>query len=139
MSKGLSGKAAIVVMIAVLLVMGVAGWAVLRYLLPQYWFEAYPCIPLTFMIFSVIIVLLSKRWEKGVRIGRTTQQRVAINLMGAKMGKLLLSAILIMLYVYLGGEQVKPFLLTFAIFYTAFLVMDTLLFVSFTKKYNEKG
>ena len=139
MSKGLSGKAAVALMVSVLLVMGVAGWAILRWVLPRYWFSAYPLIPVVFMVFAVIIVLLTARWEKGVASGRTTQQRIAVNFMGAKMGKLLLSLILILLYHYMWGEQAGSFMMVFAIFYMVCLVMETLVFLSFTKKYNRKG
>ena len=139
MSKGLSGKAAIMLMVSVLLFLGIAGWALLHWVLPQYWFNAYPLIPLVFVIFAVILVLLSLRWEKGVESGRTTQQRVAINLMGAKMGKLLLSLILILLYWKFWGEQTKTFFVVFAIFYAVSLFMETMVSVKFTQKYTRKG
>lgn len=137
--KGISPRAALITMIAVLSVMGIAGWAVLHWLLPQYWFRAYPAIPLVFMVFAAIITMLEVRWEKGVASGRTTQQRVSINITGAKMGKFLLSLILILLYWYHWNEQLKAFLLIFAIFYLVSLVLETVIFVSFTKKYNRKG
>ena len=138
-SKGISPRAALITMIVVLSAMGVAGWAILHWLLPQYWFRAYPAIPFVFMAFAVIITMLQVRWEKGVASGRTTQQRVAINITGAKMGKFLLSLILILLYWYHWNEQLKAFLLTFAIFYLISLLLETVIFVSFTKKYNQKG
>ena len=139
MSKGLSGKAAITLMISVLLAMSVAGWAILHWLLPQYQFSAYPLIPLVFMLFAVIIILLALWWEKGAAAGRTTQQRVSINLTGAKMGKLLLSLTLLLLYNYLWGEQNGAFVVVFAIFYLVCLIMETMIFLSFTKKYSRKG
>ena len=126
-------------MILVLSAMGVAGWAVFHWLLPQYWFRLYPAIPFVFMVFAIIIILLEDRWERGVATGRTTQQRVSINITGAKMAKLLLSLVLILLYWYHWDEQIKAFLLTFAIFYLVSLWLETLIFVSFTKKYDQKG
>lgn len=126
-------------MVLVLAAMGLAGLAIFRWWLPGYYFAAYPAIPFVFMVFAVIIILLQVRWEKGVASGRTTQQRVSVNIMGAKMGKLLLSLILVLLYWYNDGEQLRAFLLTFAVFYLVSLALETVIFVGFTKKYNQKG
>ncbi|MCL2562101.1 MAG: hypothetical protein FWE10_07295 [Rikenellaceae bacterium] len=134
----MTGKNAICLMTAVVVGMGFVGRALLRWVWPQYDFAAYPLIPLVFLLTTLIIILLEIRWERGVACGRTTQQRVVVNLMGAKMAKLLLSLILVFLYWRFWGEQVRPFIVVFSTFYLVCLVLETRVFVSLTKRYAPK-
>ena len=134
----MTGRSAVCLMTAVVVGMGLIGWVILRWVWPQYDFAAYPLIPLVFLITTLIIILLEIRWERGVERGRTTQQRVVVNLMGAKMAKLLLSLILVLLYWRFWGEQIRPFVVVFSLFYMVSLVLETRVFVSFTRRYAPK-
>lgn len=123
-------------MVSTMLIMGAAGWALLRWVFPGHYFDAYPLIPLTFIIFAVIIVLLNLRWERRMASGRTTQQRMIINLSGVKLGKLVLSATLLLLYWKLWKEHINEFFVVFLIFYVVFLVLESRVFMSYTKNMN---
>lgn len=126
----------ITIMIMILLVMWIGGWAILRWLLPQYYFEVYPMIPLTFIVITVVTALLSMKWHKDVEAGRCSQQKMTMNIMAAKMGKFLLSILIILLYWIIFGHHTREFLTVFAIYYAVYLVMETLAYTYTNKKDN---
>lgn len=99
-----------------------AGAMILNRTLPEYYFEAYPFIPVYFYILGLLSLLMFDAYK------RFPPQKVLLLYMAMKVMKMILSLILILIYCMIVHEEIKSFLLTFVSFYLVYLIVETSFF-----------
>jgi hypothetical protein len=92
--------------------------------LPQHNFAALPAIPVFFILFGAIMIKL---------VYSKPNPSVAV-LLGAKMLKIMLSLVIILAYVLLIKENNLAFLISYMIYFLAYLVYETWMLSVINKK-----
>lgn len=116
--------------------LGWAGWAILKNICPQANLTWYIYIPLAFFAMSVILIFLLLKFHK-------KDGKKLVNLyMAVKLFKLIFAMIYILVCYYLVANQdFKIFIFTFAVFYAAYVGLETFIIYHSEKeikKLNEK-
>jgi hypothetical protein len=124
----------IVPMLVTMAVAGVAGWLLLRYALPQYYFPLYPAIPAYFMVLGLVMSIIM--WYYSKQLSGRKIVNVYMMMRGVK---LLLTLGGILLYYIVIKEQMMEFGLTVAIFYLVYLFVETYLYYRFEKRSKQIG
>lgn len=119
---------------AVLLLLWLAGWLIFRYWMPQYGFSLYNYIPGLFLLFALAFVILYERWDRKSKSGKYDFQTLTNNYIIWKGAKVVVSIIVLILCKRLAGGQFDMFLITFAVFYLAFLGLETMSISSIMKR-----
>lgn len=99
-----------------------AGAMILNRILLEYYFEAYPFIPIYFYILGLLNLLMFNAYR------RFSAQKVLLLYMAMKVMKMIFSLILILIYCLVVHEEIKAFLLTFVSFYLVYLIVETSFF-----------
>ena len=112
---------------ALLLVLGVVGWIILRFLFPEIEVKGYFVIPIFFYLIGVVLFWrFRKVFIKNPF--KTTNLYMQIRVI-----KILVSIIIIVLYWLLHKPGFRPFAMVFAAFYLIYLVWETFLFLRLEK------
>ncbi len=118
-------------MLAILAAAGLAGFALLRYGLPQYYFGWYPAIPVFFAVTGLLLLV----WA--VRARRENPGRFTITYLGMRSLKLVLTIIAILLYFGFVREQMMPFAITAFVFYEISFVVEIMQLRGHSEKANK--
>ncbi|MGN0186709.1 MAG: hypothetical protein ACI392_03075 [Paludibacteraceae bacterium] len=104
---------------SVQIVCALAGYLVLHYAVPLYYFAWYPAIPLLFMALSLPAVMLPR-----LAIGKTSAQTVNL-IFGVKILKFIIGIAFFLFYIKVIGEQKTSFAVVFTLFYFITLATET--------------
>lgn len=118
----------IVTLIVILILAGIAGWLLLRFAIPQYYFRWYPAIPLYFIVLSIVMAVEMRHQSK------RRPAKILTVLMIMRVIKLLLTIGTLLLYYWLVDEQMVAVALTMLAFYFLHLFVETYLFYRFEKQ-----
>lgn len=99
-------------------------FSILKLCFPEYYFPLLVAIPLFFILFgSLVLHFVYLKPSPSIII-----------LMGAKVVKILISLVLIILYVFLIKENSVSFLISFLLYFLVYLIFETILLNKFNKK-----
>lgn len=127
----LVAKRKFIISLTILMVVLSWGGALLFHtLLPQYYFAWYPSIPIFFYLFGLFYIFMF-----GYCYRVNPQKMVAVYLV-AKVTKMLLSILILMIYAIAVAHQVIPFIATYMAFYVIFLIFETRFFFHFEIKHK---
>lgn len=132
MKKSIQKRNYLIILTLLSLVTGIGGALILHYGLPEHYFSSYPLIPIYFYVFGFIFIYLFER------VRRNIQSKTLLLYASLRMMKLMVSIIMLVLYGYLVGTQIKDFLFTFIIFYLIYLIFETLFFFNFEIKESKR-
>lgn len=118
-------------MLAILALAGIAGFALLYYALPQYYFGLYPAVP----VFFIVLGLLASVWSAYARSWRPGKLTAAY--LGMRGIKLMLTIIAVLLYFGLVREQMPAFAVTVFVFYEIAFIVDVMLLKRSAKNANK--
>lgn len=119
------------------IISAVLGAVILHYALPGHYFRSYPLIPLYLYVFGLVSIYAFDVCRQ------SAPKKMLLLYLAIKMGKMILSLVLVLIYCLAVREEVKAFLLTFISFYLVYLIFETWFFFSFEmnqkrKKKNKK-
>ena len=119
--------------ISLTILMVVLSWGgalVFHTLLPGYYFAWYPSIPIFFYLFGLFYIVMF-----GYCYRVSPQKMVAVYLV-AKVTKMLLSILIMMIYALAVKYQILSFIGTYMAFYVVFLIFETRFFFHFEIKHK---
>lgn len=116
--KSLRNKLAIIFTVSMLLSSWVIWWLQVSYF-PATLIAAYPFIPLTFFISGIVLIEILYRMDK------SNPRRLVNIYMILKFTKILIAAVLAVVYIFMLHVSIKPFIIVFAIFYMIYLFFET--------------
>lgn len=113
-------------------VVGCLGLWLFRSFYPEAYFPVYPAIPVYFFLIGMLSLLLYRPGRQG--------KSTVITYIGIRMIKLLTSVLLLLLYAFLVRAQIITVLVTFCIYYIAYMIFEaTFLFLSERKTISPKN
>ncbi|WP_296258781.1 hypothetical protein [uncultured Phocaeicola sp.] len=96
-----------------------------HFLMPEWYFAWFPLIPVFFYLFGFLyIYMIAFTYELGA-------DKIAMAYLICKVLKLILSALVLIFYGFVIGQDVVAFVATFVFFYFAFLFFETRFFLRF--------
>ncbi|MDL2213330.1 hypothetical protein LJC29_05120 [Bacteroides sp. OttesenSCG-928-N06] len=116
MERNKSVRGIVILLIAITLIAGWGGFWLLHQSGNS--FAAYPIIPFYFFVWGVGYVFVVQRALK------QPPQRTIMLFIGARMFKLLLSILLLVVYGMLANAHLKEFILTFLAFYLIYMLLE---------------
>lgn len=122
----------IVALLSILVVAGIAGFLLLKFVTPAHYFGWYPVIPAYFILFCTLLAVIMRRSHRR-NVPRKTQIIffVVHNIM------FLLAIFGLLLYHSLIGEKTMEFGITAMFFYLVYKVSEFWLYKDFEKKVRE--
>jgi len=111
----------------ILVLLGAAGWIVLKFLFPQIEVKGYLIIPLFFYVMGVALFLRFGR-IKIDKPSKTTNMYMQMRVI-----KVFISLIIIVLYWIFNKQGIRPFAIIFLVFYLIYLIWETFIFVRIEK------
>ena len=105
-------------------------WLVFTFFLPEYWDTNFFLIPIYFLAIEIVFCKLLERFY-------VAKQKLDWYVI-FKLGKLLLSIILVALYILAVQTQAIAFLLKFGVVYLVFLFVETWIFLDYQKAQKGK-
>lgn len=105
-------------------------WLVFTFFLPEYWDTNFFLIPIYFLAIEIVFCKLLERFY-------VAKQKLDWYVI-FKLGKLLLSIILVALYILATQTQAIAFLLKFGVVYLVFLFVETWIFLDYQKAQKGK-
>lgn len=93
-------------------------------IMPKYHFDLLPAIPVFFIILGIILIKLIY----------SKPNPAVYALLGAKMLKIILSLIFILAYVFIVKENNLAFLVSYLIYFMAYLIFETSMLSALNKK-----
>lgn len=105
-------------------------WLVFTFFLPEYWDTNFFLIPIYFLAIEIVFCKLLERFY-------VAKQKLDWYVI-FKLGKLLLSIILVALYILAIQTQAIAFLLKFGVVYLVFLFVETWIFLDYQKAQKGK-
>lgn len=120
----------IVSMTLLLVVLSIGGAWMFHALWPAYYFTHYPSIPVFFYLFGLFYIYMFE-W-----CFRIDPRRVIAVCLVAKVTKLVLSMLILMVYALAIKQQMLSFIGTYLVFYLVFLVFETRFFYLFEIKHK---
>ena len=105
-------------------------WLVFTFFLPEYWDAYFFLIPIYFLAIEIVFCKLLERFY-------VAKQKLDWYVI-FKLGKLLLSIILVALYILAIQTQAIAFLLKFGVVYLVFLFVETWIFLDYQKAQKGK-
>jgi hypothetical protein len=110
-----------------ILVLGVGGWVVLKFLFPEIGVKYYFVIPLFFYLMGVILFLRFRKISLS-KPSKTTNMYMLMR--GIKM---LISLAILIAYWLIDKSGFRPFAIVFLAFYLVYLIWETFLFLRMEK------
>ncbi|MDM8153422.1 hypothetical protein QUW14_03660 [Bacteroides gallinaceum] len=96
-----------------------------HFFMPEWYFAWFPLIPVFFYLFGFLyIYMIAFTYELGA-------DKIAMAYLICKVLKLILSALVLIFYGFVIGQDVVAFVATFVFFYFAFLFFETRFFLRF--------
>lgn len=105
-------------------------WLVFTFFLPEYWDTNFFLIPIYFLAIEIVFCKLLERFY-------VAKQKLDWYVI-FKLGKLLVSIILVVLYILAIQTQAIAFLLKFGVVYLVFLFVETWIFLDYQKAQKGK-
>lgn len=99
---------------------------------PGHYFSFYPVIPLYFYFFGCLYIYIYDEFKKH------NPNKLHMVFMGMKVGKMLISIFVILIYALFDKEHKLDFILTFLLFYVLSLIYETCFFFAFEKRLKLK-
>lgn len=116
------------------LISGALVGALLHYVLPQFYPDFFWGIVLFFFVIESFVI-----WYVASKAQKATSAKMVNLYMLAKVIKILVSLIFIVIYYASGGkENIKNFILVFIVFYGLYLFFETFLFSKIEKQLKNK-
>jgi hypothetical protein len=110
-----------------ILVLGVGGWIVLKFLFPVIEVQGYFIIPLFFYLMGVVLFLRFRR------ISIKKPSKTSNMYMQMRVMKMLISLVGLLVYWLVNKPDIRPFALVFAVFYLIYLIWETFIFIRMEK------
>lgn len=104
---------------------GVLGALILHYIKPGYYFGGYPLIPVFFYLFDVLYIYAFDACR------HYAPEKMVMFFLVAKVLKLIVSVLLLIIYCVLVPDSAIEFLLTFSVFYLGYLTYESWFFFVF--------
>lgn len=114
--------------IIISIILALAGYYILKDVYPGHYFTGYFFIPVFFFLTGFSSYYLFGKYPK-----YNPQQKIKLYL-AIKMLKLILSAMVLLIYAVAVRYQVLDFMITFLVYYLAYIVFDTLFLYRFEAK-----
>lgn len=111
---------------------GVLGWLLLKFYLPQYYFLAYPSIPVFYYILGLSAVVTLEHSKK------TSDISLINRYMLMRVIKLVCTVIFVMCSLFFMKEKRTYFVVTVVLFYFIYLIMETYMFFRYEKRHKDK-
>ena len=111
---------------------GVLGWLLLKLLFPQYYFLAYPSIPVFYYVLGLVAVVTLEHSKK------TSDISLINRYMLMRVIKMACTVIFVMCSLFFMKEKRTYFVLTVVLFYFIYLIMETYMFFRYEKRHRDK-
>ncbi len=112
---------------ALLFVLGIGGWFVLKYLFPEVQIKGYSIIPLFFYVMGVALF-----WKLS-RISLTKPMNTSSMYMRMRVIKVFISFAIIIAYWLINKPGIRAFAIVFSVFYLIYLIWETFVFLRMEK------
>jgi hypothetical protein len=132
LSDNIRGKVA-----ETLMYLTLVGYFLLYFLLPQLHLDV--AAPLLFVVFAALFRGLMARWRSKLRTDKRKIQQAFNYFLMWKMVKMLVSVALIVCYMKFFGEQLRVFLISFALFYVELMWVEIAAWKSVEQRKELKG
>jgi len=118
----------LIYLVSITVIAGIAGAWIFHQYLPDSYFQAYPFIPIYFLLFGILYMNMM------VSAHRKSSQKYTMTYVSARMMKLIISVLLVIIYGVVVKDKEKEFVLTFISFYLLYLIFETWFFFSCQRK-----
>jgi len=112
-------------------VLGWGGWLILKKFAPEISLVWYPYLPVTFLVLGMILTTVLEKVDK------ENQRRLVNIYMMLKISKLAVVLVFILAYYALVKENMRLFLVVFAVYYLLYLLLEFYAFYITEKKIKE--
>lgn len=113
-------------------IVGIIGWCILYFLFPESYCNYYFVVPVFFWLFYGFYIYAAAHFLVG-----HSERKWTYFFLGMKIIKMLLSLTIILLYIFLVGEQSKIFSIVFMAFYLIWLIIESSYFATFEKQVKQ--
>ncbi|MCL2097805.1 MAG: hypothetical protein FWH23_03490 [Bacteroidales bacterium] len=114
-------------LLATVVIAGLAGWIVLYWIFPAYYFRWYPLIPAYFILLGLFMSIGMYHYS------RHKAQKILTAYMLSRAIKIVLTLGSVLLYYWLAGENITEMVITTLIFYFLYLFVEIAIFYRFEK------
>ena len=114
-----------------IVVLGWGGWLILKKFAPEISLVWYPYLPVTFLVLGMILTTVLEKVDK------ENQRRLVNIYMMLKISKLAVVLVFILAYYALVKENMRLFLVVFAVYYLLYLLLEFYAFYITEKKIKE--